>query len=595
MLLNTPREILDNILSHIIIIPSHPENGVFKDDAIVELFPRELVHVNKYLRQAVTDYVSKSVLWMEVTSRDKSAMTALQRFNLQVPFFPIEYEHLLPKSLKKVTLEVGKPGHQIRNTRSVKVENATVLFPFNYQSYSQLSLLLMTCNVSIQHLTIRTSQLSAPLEKVFLQQILPTTKLLRHRINIEIRSTGDKKESLPRHAVDKLEGVGQIIIEMMETIQSLDEHGHKLEATLLCMYYGHYVRVWGEIDPIVNGSLIEWGEPGGALDQDDWKTNPENLQRVKLLRCVNYIEYRACLGYVEGVNTYGYEFTKIQHQSHANLALGNWANFRWIEANYILWYGLPDHELAQMHHAKALVFYTFWQFYDCFEDDDTTADLDLDLEEDLAVDALTWAFYAWSLDMDNPRYRKFLLRVYEHLHREEIEDVHDQVAENTYDMYNNYGHINFGGHPEILEDWTLHGSELEYLDSAKEIAKLVKVQYDDRKADELPQGYTNRSDVIQRELFFASAREACYNQGIDFEEYGMLNTDIVEDKSWDGDYWERFTDIAPWEDATQRGAKMLSRIRKEAKRRRRLACGPARNHRQGLWKASVDKDLSSSP
>lgn len=555
-LFDLPTEVLDLVISHVITVPWHPVNGAFSLGVIGALFPKQLIHANRLLRQRTIDVVSKSVLWLEVNCRDRSAMHGIRGLKLAFPTFPSAYSNLLSDSIQKVSFELGDPKRALRTTRSLQEEHAIFLFPFNYQSLTVLSSRLLGCVREIKHVTIHVSQLSAAFQHVLEQQIMPIARFFRYSLNVEILRKNRKPHKIAKKILEPLHGIAQKILEIIDMMCDLDNNGLKLEATLLCIYHGLHLKVLAEFDPEI-GRLSDWAHPTGKLGLPDWQTDPVNLARMKAIRSLHHIEYRACLGYIEAVDTFGYEFARCHYEAVSNLPLINLGNARWADTMNNISYGLPDHELAEMHFAKALVFQHIWLDYDSFLEDRL---LDGDWEyshENTASEAFCWAYYAWSLDMNNLNYGKLLLDLETTCDHDSLVAFWCEMQANDDDASHHSGNEYYRIHPKVLRDWTLTSEHaLEYLGRAQEVAKLADVQYDKRRAQELPSGFTEASRKAQKDMFQLGRPWERWGHDVKVEEHHSVRFDedvLVGsgDGLDDGDYLQDFHDIAPWDERHQ--------------------------------------------
>lgn len=83
-----PNELLDRVLSFVIQVPCHPENGALNADVIAELFSAATTQVNQRLRQRTIHVVSASVLWLELKCRDRAAIKVVRDVNVALPVVP---------------------------------------------------------------------------------------------------------------------------------------------------------------------------------------------------------------------------------------------------------------------------------------------------------------------------------------------------------------------------------------------------------------------------------------------------------------------------------------------------------------------------
>lgn len=299
-------------------------------------------------------------------------------------------------------------------------------------------------------------------------------------------------KTLSKHDFDILRGISYRADETISIIQELDRRGRKLEATLLCMYEGFSGTCLAEYDPRI-GPLTEWAHSSGGLGLSDWLNDSSNLDRMKHIRNMHYVEYRACKGYIEGVKRYGYSFAKLHYQPLTNLPTSNIGNPRWYNAPNAIWFGLPDHEFAEMHFARALVIDHLWRHFDRFlKDGMLNAEQQL-FDEDLKTEAFCWAYYAWSLDKDNPDFREFLITALTDPFPTDVDWTRSELLRQRRQLDRLNHREVFGGHPRLMEDWAVHSNIMEYFSRAQKIAKLADVSYDSRRGDDLPKGYTEET------------------------------------------------------------------------------------------------------
>lgn len=163
-ILNLPLEILDQILAYIIKIPWHPRNATFPKSAICHLFSPNALHINRLLRTRALHVISSTSLWMNIKCMDRSVDDSLNGLENVVPAVPEVFKARLLDPLPEVTLEIGSlpRGATRKSARTQK----SVLFPFNYHSFSIIYPRIMTCARYVQCLNIRILPMSSSLQSI---------------------------------------------------------------------------------------------------------------------------------------------------------------------------------------------------------------------------------------------------------------------------------------------------------------------------------------------------------------------------------------------------------------------------------------------
>ncbi|KAJ9649901.1 hypothetical protein H2198_010776 [Neophaeococcomyces mojaviensis] len=551
-LVNLPPEVLDQVLSYLVVIPWDPVDGLW-GSGIERLFRRNVMQINRYIRKQAIDLMVRSTLWVHIVCQTRAAYKRLRWHLKRLPAVPSKYRSILPSELPGLHLEFGQPGN-LRRTRSFTEDDTNLVFPFNFQSIAMIIGSLIGSSTDIQSLTIRQDHLSPQLERVITQQIHSLVPLLRHDLDVTITNSHANKIVYPRHKKQKMTSSFPRADDLMSIVLNLDTYDRKLEATLLCMHYNFvlfivtdhdpYVGFDDEFEPLLTGPLVAWAGSTGALCQPGWQTDPNNLERMRRARTLHYLEYRACLGYMEGVREYGYDFVFCNYVEISNMPGINHGSPRWRRDIFNVFYGLPDFELAQLHHARALIYWHRHQYYEEMIHDGILEEDEGNNEEENMVAALMWAYYAWSLDMKNKIYSRFLRRLIEEADEFLVGEALEYML--TYHEANNAD--SFGGDPILLVEWCREGNTRQNISRAQQIARLADVAYDKRRGDELPKEHDpdERWHAQDRFLKPEDYDEACEG-GECFCCKGGLKVELLNDNSEDEDpVGQSFSHVAPW-------------------------------------------------
>ncbi|KAK5289751.1 hypothetical protein LTR99_011230, partial [Exophiala xenobiotica] len=107
---------------------------------------------------------------------------------------------------------------------------------------------------------------------------------------------------------------------------------------LLCQLANAYLRppatwLWGSYDP---------GDP-------NWWMSEENIYRNAVISLLHHIECLACLTYADQYRRYGV------HWVCAHYMLLTEGGTRWLDEPRWQWFGLSNHEMAEIYHARGVI------------------------------------------------------------------------------------------------------------------------------------------------------------------------------------------------------------------------------------------------
>lgn len=592
-LLQLPPEVLDQVFSYLVVIPWHPENGMWGNGMWGgggdHFLGRNVMRINHVIRKQCIDLVVRNTLWVHV-KYSRAACKRLRRHSRRLPILPKPFRSALPNKLPGLHLEFGQP-EVLRQTRSFREEDANFIFAFNFQSIALLVGTLIGSSRDVQCLTIWQDHLSPQLELVITQQIHSLIPLLRHDLDVTVFDSNQDRTVYSRQSNHELTNSFPRADELMSIVLNLDAHGRKLEATLLCMHYNFvlfsvtshdpYIGHEDEFAPLITGPLIAWAGNTGSLSQPGWETEPNNIERTRRARTLHYLEYRACLGYTAGVEAYGYDFALVNYVEVANLLGLRLGSPRWVRDNFDVCYGLPNFELAQMHHARALIYWHRSEYYLSMIDDGSLIVIDGVDSDTNQITSLICTYYAWLLDMNNKTYSRFLRRLAKEAEPLLVQDAMDYIltGHDTEDAKR------FAVDLGLLAGWCINGDTKQSFTRAQQTAKAADVAYDQRRGDEFPveldpderRHKQNRLLKLDRSVRYYSTDciygltadmscggDECFHcsggfdlsvlrtdgdngdDGGDDDGDNDEDSDSDEEEKDNGTFGQRFSDVAPW-------------------------------------------------
>lgn len=521
-LLSLPDELLDQIVSHVIPVPWHPKNGPLISKSYRDLFVSTL-RVNKKLRQHTINAILRNTLWIRFKLGAVDVRGQYGWLNETLPKLDPLGLHRNSQSTASVTLSITKRPHDFFNTGS---KHETFNFPYNPATLSLLYAIIRDQKFHGVSSTFTVSHLPAHLKVVVNSQIGPVLKCLELRSPLS-GAAQDILKMMPKtsDSIFTKELLSKEIDDTMALIQNLDRAGRPLEASLIALRRGDdLIHKFYYRDHSLH--TLHWLH---QIRQVGYVTREENLERMRQLRTIHHIEYRACLAYISGANAFRYLFVKNHYLDF---------RCRWMTRNPICnFYGLPDHELAQLYHMRALMSAHKAEYLEALECDPLVR-IDECKTPDLIFPAVKHAYIAWRLDKHNVRYAAFfqsLLQKYpdEFLDlqyridaSEEEEwkyntvrtftftdiDGHSRVWGGTIDVCCE-ANVDFGRsnifHPELL--WRV-----------REISKRANVAYDQRREVELSELEYQQQDEVKILHDLLGNLES----RIKFDEWGISQEDI---------------------------------------------------------------------
>lgn len=217
--------------------------------------------------------------------------------------------------------------------------------------------------------------------------------------------------------------------ELLAIVTDLDAAGFRLEATLLCLHRNFEIALRTAEFPEI-GKLEEWtADDRSLLSDEDWRTNSINLERMRLIRTIWYLEYRAFHGRLGARNELRNpgltaDISKSARPNEAPNFL-RWpfgeedpvhTRFRWFEMHHNT-FGLQFDELAQVCHARVLLNQTLLAHWD--ESDEAHILLKEPHEVNMAINAVT----AWYMDPFNEVYSSLLRSIMENASAEHLHEI----------------------------------------------------------------------------------------------------------------------------------------------------------------------------
>lgn len=358
-----PEEVLDRIISYVVYSPNHAGTGVLPKESYRALFRPQVIHVNRRLRSCALAQIARDVLWIKIRCDTARIDEHMETFGLKPPQLPKIWASCLPKDLPSLTVSFP-------NNDSKLCHPNDILIPFNFNTLAYLFRHIIQRCCSMHNMDFEYHANSPAHSQIIRDQVKPLYKLLYF----------DSMEESPTGLICRPNGInddwssGARADELLQVVQDLDAKGCKLEATLLCLHRHFVVAANSAISPEV-GALKDWLSASSALERDDWQTNPANLERMRIIRTMWYLEYRAFLGWAEAQKTF--RNSKIMAPDQFDPSQMSGSLLRWPfgiespEVTFGRWIGIDNNifgllncEMAQVAHARALVFQLLLKYWD---------------------------------------------------------------------------------------------------------------------------------------------------------------------------------------------------------------------------------------
>ncbi|KAK5939713.1 hypothetical protein PMZ80_008093 [Knufia obscura] len=479
LILGLPDEILNTILSYVITVPWHPLNATYPQVAVQRLFGANMLFVTRRLRQMGIGVIATQCLWIRVTCHTSQIHALLRSTLNRAPVLRPPERALLPVGLPHISIDLGLQSHRQNTNESSAMEGApsvdqSVIFPYNPHTYAKLYAKITDHATVMQSVVVQTNELPPRLQRIADSEIIPLlvldqgTSYARSTFCNEI-ITSDLK---PR--VDRL----------MSMIQQLDKQNLRLQATLLCMYRGYTLHAETTHNTDIQLDLGQWTQD---LATGNRMYHTSSVERMRLVRTIHYIEHRACMGFLEAAELYGLKFCKAH--VHGLLYLPDHIlSHRWTTEPHFRWFGLPDHELAELHYARALLHRHYVRYCKVYAPmgvymDRAPSTIELASLIPLSHQTRRYAFHAWCLNSQNTTYRTMLRNM-------PYDGLEMQVAQRRGEYQTPDGTTRtWGGHWDFTTNWKRSEDVMPYFDQAQQIGRLAPVEYDSRRGDELPRPF----------------------------------------------------------------------------------------------------------
>lgn len=506
------------------------------------MFPAGLLQTNRALRRRGLDWITRKCLWIRVDFLSRSIRREFEALESLIPNLPEAYRDALTTDLPGVKFVLGGSEMSAKRARSFNQDTMSLLFPFNYQSFAALYGRMLALNYNYTLAKIELSDLPIYLRRIVDVQILPIVELIRVRWHISITEPTGKTENLKRYPSWNLRVAPQLK-KVMAMIQALDAEGCTLEASILCMYYGHILVLSAVRCPTI-GSMTNWLEMEEGIAASNWLDTPWNISRMCFVRTLSYIESRALYAYQEGVRQYGHQFVKRHYNDVVRFHNGQRAKYRWLDQTNEFWHGLPDHEVAKMLHVQALAIEHNNSYLVRLIEDDPKNDLVREMRQDGRTgdcEAAYLALRAWNLDMGNLEYATTLhsmVQVAPYI----LDELREYISEHEFLLLDDLK-------PETGPEDRAGNPNLKF--RAQRLAWLADVAYDKRREADMPTRKTGGQDfkAVKRLMGTESAKEIverCLSTGENKTFLRWEEFDIKSDDMWNTKISYLHDDIAPW-------------------------------------------------
>lgn len=396
--------------------------------------------------------------------------------------------------------------------------------------------------------TYTISRLPLHLETVVDDQVRPMLMHLDLQASVYSAAPhNDGVKSLTSGFLKYMKTVHSEIDVVMTLIQNLDHVGRTLEASLVALHCG--------------GSLIskaKWIDPTLSADvwisdlvNDDYLSRRALLARMRLIRTLHHIEYRACLAYMSATEAYGFDFVASRFYCAQT-------QYRWtLSKGNLDFYGLPNHELAELCHMRALTYAHKANFTHSVLHVVQQDFIDEKEGEDFLFPAVKHAYIAWRLDKRNVKYAALFQKIVRE-HEEQVpkllsmattdcareddttailkyidHDGQERVCRGTIDV--SCGCPPYDGEDADEEDDDYFIMDPTYLWRAREVAKRADVAYDRRREVELSELEYQEEDEVEilTELLDDFKSGMKFNQwGIEQDDVDAFNKKEVEANVW---------------------------------------------------------------
>lgn len=490
-LLDLPNEVLDMVLSYIPKIPCHSPTVILTNNTMKNLLPASVLQVNHLLRQVSIRAIGQRCLWLHIKSILEDGAALVNDLKDVLGCLTANERAFVPGRVHEVTITIRMNGDDQAgpSTRHTTTDANSIFLPYSYQSFVTLCETLLYDSDWISRITFQHPWLPLNLQRIVENQMLPTAKLFNCHVDLEYVSPNIGQQ-IPRRA-GPWKSIVRDMDSTMEVVQEMDANHQYWEASIACMYRLFHLQESPNDQALERTRHLLFTTRG--LCHPAWKLHATSLERMRVVRTKHHLRHRASLAFVRAWREHGMAWVNNHHHHVIDLSEEDDDGFcsgLLTEPSYAR-FGLPDHELAELHHAKALI-YELWDrdYVEIHRVHSTGRETRRTIKERCVREA--WC--AWRYDMKSVAYCAHLKHICEQ-RRFSAHVVHLRMANSGYplDWYPGYHALDIDlrpfGWPDTPENREACASEpwtLPVINRAKTVAKLADVAYDTRRGDEYP-------------------------------------------------------------------------------------------------------------
>jgi hypothetical protein len=293
--------------------------------------------------------IARSYVWVRVISNTPHDVKSVHWLTDQFSGLSDLCTSFLPPRFTSITFEIGEANQPRPAITEVEVNRCSLIIPYQYDSFAQLCTTFreewnqllpvsITCPSFPQLLRKTVDVLIIPfLLSTFCPLPAPTE-------SFDYRSLA--QTSLVTSSGRDIIAFFEVVCFTMTETRRLQQAGYKEEADLYLLYNG---KLLCQLANAYIQPPATW--LGGSYDPGDpnWWMSEANIYRNAVISLLHHIECLACLIYADQYRRYGVNWVC------AHYILLTEGGTRWLEEPRWQWFGLSNHEMAEIHHARGLI------------------------------------------------------------------------------------------------------------------------------------------------------------------------------------------------------------------------------------------------
>jgi hypothetical protein len=255
----------------------------------------------------------------------------------------------LPPRLTCITFELGEAIQPERVTSTTEVNRCSLVFPYQFDTFAQVC-----TNIVAEWDQLLPVSVTCPLFSPELRRT--TNAVIVPFLFSTFRSLQAPPESFNYWSPNQASSItssGRSIKAFFEDIhfalsefRRLKEAGYKEEADLYLLYQGKILC------KLANNYIQQpaiWLTNSYNPGDPEWWMSETSIYRNAVVSLLHHIECLAGLKYADLHRRHGANWIL----THCELLTDN--GTRWVEEPHWQWFGLSDHEMAEIYHARGLI------------------------------------------------------------------------------------------------------------------------------------------------------------------------------------------------------------------------------------------------